>query len=452
MQNFNSILDQIPCSMAVQVCMQKPPTFSFSGTCVWNYHGMMPMNSSLQAPSSPPSHHPQHSNNFQYSVTTYEKQQSYGYEPECSPSTVCSTPVSYCNDFSNKMNSERLSHYSMSNSLPPVSDSRIDALLQGQNVSSSIGQPTWSFSGPVGSRYSPHTSSVSQPYSSQPTILPTWPMELNVSPSSTSSLLPLSQPNSIPSDPLQPITTSEPISTQSLTQPMVSSGGELPTLPYIGSLDANTSGALPLSMPHGPQTAGISLSAGTTPFLSFTISQPPFTQTTRQRKPRRQNSNSGNSGPKKPKTDKKTPTEKPHQCPVENCGKRFSRSDELTRHLRIHTGQKPFQCHICLRCFSRSDHLTTHIRTHTGEKPFACEDCGRRFARSDERKRHRKVHQKDVIKDVNREQEEGRNPEVAVSPEMPRTNQEEEEVIIQQSLQDLNSVNVKSELIQLSLQ
>jgi uncharacterized Zn-finger protein len=66
----------------------------------------------------------------------------------------------------------------------------------------------------------------------------------------------------------------------------------------------------------------------------------------------------------------------------------------IFRHIRIHTGDKPFQCKICARAFSRSDHLTTHIRTHTGEKPFSCDTCGRRFARSDERKRHGKVHQK----------------------------------------------------------
>jgi len=95
---------------------------------------------------------------------------------------------------------------------------------------------------------------------------------------------------------------------------------------------------------------------------------------------------------------KTPPHERPYACPVETCERRFSRSDELTRHIRIHTGQKPFQCKICLRAFSRSDHLTTHVRTHTGEKPFSCDVCGRKFARSDEKKRHSKVHIKQRVK------------------------------------------------------
>ncbi|XP_077469692.1 early growth response protein 2b-like [Stigmatopora argus] len=89
----------------------------------------------------------------------------------------------------------------------------------------------------------------------------------------------------------------------------------------------------------------------------------------------------------------KTPVhQRPYACPAQSCERRFSRSDELSRHLRIHTGHKPFQCRICARAFGRSDHLATHVRTHTGEKPFSCDTCGRSFARSDERRRHLKIH------------------------------------------------------------
>lgn len=92
------------------------------------------------------------------------------------------------------------------------------------------------------------------------------------------------------------------------------------------------------------------------------------------------------------------PKAKLFPCHVHGCERRFSRSDELNRHVRIHTGQKPFQCAICARSFSRSDHLTTHTRTHTGEKPFSCDVCGKRFARSDERKRHGRVHVKQQLR------------------------------------------------------
>lgn len=181
--------------------------------------------------------------------------------------------------------------------------------------------------------------------------------------------------------------------------------------------------AQPLSMHQPMQHPPLTANQGG---LLFSLPKP------RKTPPRPRNMNSSSPKQKKPKTV----TEKPHVCPVDNCGKRFSRSDELTRHLRIHTGQKPFQCHICLRCFSRSDHLTTHIRTHTGEKPFACEICGRRFARSDERKRHRKVHEKEVSREAGKTLS-SQNPQIAVSPEAAITSAQVAEVAIQEAEQSL---------------
>ncbi|KAK6059086.1 zinc finger, C2H2 type [Cooperia oncophora] len=43
---------------------------------------------------------------------------------------------------------------------------------------------------------------------------------------------------------------------------------------------------------------------------------------------------------------------------------KFARSDELTRHKRKHTGDRPFQCSLCDRAFSRSDHLSLHMKRH----------------------------------------------------------------------------------------
>ena len=53
---------------------------------------------------------------------------------------------------------------------------------------------------------------------------------------------------------------------------------------------------------------------------------------------------------------------------LRQCGKSFTRSDELQRHLRIHTKEKAYLCNVCSKAFGRSDHLSKHLKTHDNER------------------------------------------------------------------------------------
>lgn len=66
-----------------------------------------------------------------------------------------------------------------------------------------------------------------------------------------------------------------------------------------------------------------------------------------------------------------------HKIPIDLTG--FARSDKLARHMRIHTGERPYKCTYCDRAFTQSNDLTLHVRRHTGDKPYICGVCGDRF-------------------------------------------------------------------------
>lgn len=97
-----------------------------------------------------------------------------------------------------------------------------------------------------------------------------------------------------------------------------------------------------------------------------------------------------------------------HVCNI--CDKSFSYSNDLRKHLRIHSDERPFECnhcglrfrqagclknhvasqhgsavsyvcHYCTKAFPIKERLRLHMRIHSGEKPYKCEYCAKGFSR-----------------------------------------------------------------------
>ncbi|SCU87838.1 LANO_0D00232g1_1 [Lachancea nothofagi CBS 11611] len=87
---------------------------------------------------------------------------------------------------------------------------------------------------------------------------------------------------------------------------------------------------------------------------------------------------------------------KKYTCPLSSCQKAYSKPCLLREHTRSHNNERPFVCSEphCEKRFLRVCHLNVHKWSHTKSKPLKCDNCSKRFTTKQQLSRHKTTHDK----------------------------------------------------------
>lgn len=82
------------------------------------------------------------------------------------------------------------------------------------------------------------------------------------------------------------------------------------------------------------------------------------------------------------------------RCTVNGCSKVFASRWSLTRHVRSHTGERPFHCGTCGKSFIQKCSLTRHEQIHLSSKVWVCPYllCAKKFKLKEYLDIHKRTH------------------------------------------------------------